>query len=215
MDTSELDGHPGANPLIHVKQEAFCLLFYPHFGGKDKESRINAAINAGYSKTKAERQSRALLLNQKIRNRLEYLQRRRLIELQLGSEEALAEVAMVARADYAQIVRGFSQKLIKVGETKEGEPIYDLKYVMEYHPLDQMNTAIIKRMYIDKNGQPVVELHDKVAALDKVLRVHKLLSTAPTKEDNDLPVAKITAETEQGLRLLSQAQEKSVQKSNT
>lgn len=199
-----LEEHPGREPLTNTRWETFCLAF---IASTANDKKRQAAIKAGYNAKSASVRASELLAKQAVADRIEFLARQILEELKMGAEESLAELASVARADFREILSDIRSELVKVGETKDGKIIYQSKTILQFKPFEEMNTKIIKRIYMDRSGNPVIELQDKVGALDKVT---KLLGLHPKEEKkkDELPLAQIDQETEEARMYLLKQQEK-------
>ena len=157
-------------PRLTEKQKAFV-----HFlvQGLPRFNMTEAALEAGYSVNGVRKQASRVWSYPHVKAYYSQLSVQYWKQQQMGSEEALARVAEIARTDIQDIIKDVDTKLIKVGEV-EGEPIYERQYVVTFHPWDQINGRQIKGLSFDKQGNPVLALHDSLAALDKILKAHKI-----------------------------------------
>lgn len=198
----ELENHPGREPLVNQNREMFALAYIKHVRTRDRGTA--AAIDAGYSKRSAASTASNLLKQPTVKERVEYLGKLMLHRQAMGAHEAMAELASIARADMRRIIRNIGTHMVEVGTTKDGKPIIKPEYVIDFLPFEEMDTSIIKRVYMDRSGRPVIELHDKVSALDRVNRIHGLYKE-PDDPKDALPKAKIGAETDAARAALDQS----------
>lgn len=161
---------PGAEPLI-TKYEAFCLAYVRNNG-----NGTQAAIEAGYAKGSAHVRASQLISDPKVSARIDNLRRSKFKALHMGADEALAEIAKLARSNMGEVLH----------ITPDGDPYVDLAKASPDF-LASVSEAVIEDFVdgreVDENGETIkrdvrrvkVKTHNKVAALTLIARTHGLL----------------------------------------
>lgn len=129
--------------------------FVEEYTGRHMGNATQAAIAAGYSEKTASQIGYQLLQHPSVSEAVED----RLEEQAMGSDEVLARLADMGRADMDDFVR----------VNENGYPVIDLSYAEEAGLLH-----LVKEISYDSDGRPKVKLHDSKDALKTLAKVHGL-----------------------------------------
>lgn len=162
---------PGAAPLANARHEAFCVAYSGH------GNATRAYLEAGYSERGAAQSAHTLLRNPDVNARIDNLRRSKFKALHMSADEALAEIAKLARSNMGEVLH----------ITPDGDPYIDLaKASPEF--MSSIAEAIIEDFTdgreVDEAGETIkrdvrrvkVKTHNKIAALTLVARAHGLLT---------------------------------------
>lgn len=151
------------------KQEIFVNEYLQCFNGAE------AARRAGYSEKNARDTASDLLANPDISRHIQS----RLNEVHMSADEALKLTADIARGDVTEFITGFGNiDIDAVRKSGKGRLIKKIK---------QKTVTKIGKGESDEDVEILeteIELYPADAALDKVLKVHKKYSDAPTVNIN-------------------------------
>ena len=165
------------NPFgLTDKQLLFCSYYLGLVDGSEKETMFNgnkSAIAAGYKENNARTVASENLTKLDIQRHLSYL-RAKIVKFQLRSPEALKtelENISVARVtDLLDIKSG----LIKIGETEDKKPIFDLQQRIILKDSDDWGdlSSAISEISESKDGKIRIKLHNKTSAIETLMRLH-------------------------------------------
>ncbi|MCK8059725.1 MULTISPECIES: terminase small subunit [unclassified Fusibacter] len=91
----------------------------------------------------------------------------------ITAKEVLQELKSIAMDDINNYV-SYQTVLIKVGETKDGECIYEQRTVVQLNDLENIDTKNIKELKVLKDGRIFLKLYPRDDALEKLGRHLKL-----------------------------------------
>ena len=151
------------------KQQAFIDAYLVCFNGAE------AARRAGYTPKNARDTASDLLANPDISRQIDA----RMAEVHMSADEALKLTADIARGDVTEFITGFGNiDIDAVRKSGKGRLIKKIK---------QKTVTKIGKGESDEDVEILeteIELYPADAALDKVLKVHKKYSDAPTVNIN-------------------------------
>lgn len=89
--------------------------------------------------------------------------------------EVLQELSKIAKADIKDFLEFETEKTV-VEHDLEGKPIIDYGQVVNVKDSSAVDGSIIQEVSINSAGKFTFKLHDKMAALDKLGKYHKLFT---------------------------------------
>lgn len=167
-----------AKKKLTKMQDMFCQEFIIDY------HQTKAAIRAGYSKKTAYSIGNRLLKNVEIQERIDELEKERMKRLKISQDRVLYELACIALAngsDYAKII----EKLVPNRDGKP-VPVQCVDFTLTKELNDQQRRAI-SGMKEGKNGIEV-RMHDKVRALELLMRHYGMLSDKPENTTGDVTI---------------------------
>lgn len=167
-----------AKKRLNEKQDMFCREFIVDY------HQTKAAIRAGYSERSAYSIGNRLMKKAEIQERIAELEKERMKRLNISQDRVLYELACIAMsngADYGEV----TEKHIPV---KDGEsvPIQCVDFTLTKDLNDQQRRAISSI----KEGKTGIEVktHDKVKALELLMKHYGMLSDKPESTTGDVTI---------------------------
>lgn len=143
------------------KQRAFCREYVIDFCGS------KAAIRAGYSERGADVTAARLLTNPLVEAEIARLTARQAERADIQADEIIGRLADIARADIRDVVEwGYEDQVTDDG-LKHSVPYVRPKYSEELPP---EISAAVAEVSMSEKGVFRVKMHDRTAALEKLMR---------------------------------------------
>jgi len=166
------------NPFgLTDKQLAFCNYYLGLIDGSEKETMFNgrkSAIKAGYSVKSAKFIASENLTKPNLQRHLKYL-RSKIVKFKLRSPESLkSELENIAVANVTELL-DVKSIFVKVGETKDEKPIYDLQQriiLKDSKDWGDLSSAV-SEISETKNGIRI-KLQNKTAAIETLMRLNDM-----------------------------------------
>lgn len=167
-----------AKKRLTKKQDMFCREFIIDY------HQTKAAIRAGYSEKTAYSIGNRLMKNVEIQEQIAELEKERMKRLNISQDRVLYELACIAMsngADYGEV----TEKNIPV-ENGEPVPVQCVDFTLTKELNDQQRRAISSI----KEGKSGIEVrtHDKVKALELLMKHYGMLSDRPESTTGDVTI---------------------------
>lgn len=159
-------------------QDMFCQEFIIDY------HQTKAAIRAGYSKKTAYSIGNRLMKKVEIQKRIADLEKERMKRLNISQDRVLYEIACIALsngADYGEIIERHIKR-----ENGKTTPIQCVEFTLTKELNDQQRRAISGI----KEGKTGIEvkMHDKVKALELLMKHYGMLSDKPDSTTGDVTI---------------------------
>lgn len=167
-----------AKKRLNEKQVMFCREFIVDY------HQTKAAIRAGYSERSAYSIGNRLMKKAEIQERIAELEKERMKRLNISQDRVLYELACIALsngADYAKII----EQLVPNRDGKP-VPVQCVDFTLTKELNDQQRRAISGI----KEGKMGIEvrMHDKVKALELLMKHYGMLSDKPESTTGDVTI---------------------------
>lgn len=109
--------------------------------------------------------------------------------------EVLQELSKIAKADIKDFLEFETTKTVVEHDKETGEPIIDYGQIVNVKDSSMVDGSMIQEVSINSAGKFTFKLHDKMAALDKLGKYHKLFTDKiETTEKPHNPYEELTTE---------------------
>lgn len=167
-----------AKKRLNEKQDMFCREFIVDY------HQTKAAIRAGYSEKTSYSIGNRLLKNVEIQERIAELEKERMKRLNISQDRVLYELACIALsngADYGEV----TEKRIP---GRDGEPVP--VQCVDFTLTKDLNAQQRRAISSIKEGKTGIEVrtHDKVKALELLMKHYGMLSDRPESTTGDVTI---------------------------
>lgn len=143
------------------KQLAFCREYVIDFNG------AQAAIRAGYSPNGADVTAARMLKDERIQHEISHLTARKAERADIQADEVIGRLSAIARADIRDVIDWGYEEIVDDEGIKRNIPYVKPKNSGDLPP--EISVAVAE-VSMSKQGTFKVKMHDRSAALEKLMR---------------------------------------------